>query len=103
MMKTKRTIKIGALMVTTLLISAVTAFAYVKGDVDGDDKVGLQEAIYSLQVASNFQFPESSTEINVPSEIPTIQEAVDAASDGDIIILAAQTFTETITIYKKSM
>ena len=102
-MKTKRTLQFLALMVTAILTSAFTAFAYVKGDVDGDDKVGLQEAIYSLQAASNLKFPLSSNTINVPSDIPTIQEAVDAASDGDIILLAAQTYTEAITINKKSI
>ncbi|MCD6480761.1 MAG: right-handed parallel beta-helix repeat-containing protein [Thermoplasmata archaeon] len=38
--------------------------------------------------------------INVPADYPTIQQAVDAASDGDTIIVAAGTYTESVTITK---
>jgi nitrous oxidase accessory protein NosD len=38
--------------------------------------------------------------INVPGDYPTIQQAIDAASDGDTIIVAAGSFKENVTVDK---
>ncbi|MCD6513229.1 MAG: hypothetical protein J7K61_06480, partial [Thermoplasmata archaeon] len=40
----------------------------------------------------------SANTINVPADYPTIQQAVDAASDGDTIYVEAGIYTESITI-----
>ncbi len=39
--------------------------------------------------------------INVPGDKPTIQEAIDAAVDGDVITVDAGTYTENITLGKR--
>ncbi len=41
-----------------------------------------------------------SATINVPGDYPTIQAAINAATDGDIIQIAAGTFTETLSVSK---
>ena len=99
----KRAIGIGAITSMVILFFTLSAFGFVKGDVNGDDQVGIEEAIYSLQTASNFKFPLSSKTINVPSEIPTIQEAVDAAAEGDTIKIAEGTYNEALKITRKAL
>jgi pectin methylesterase-like acyl-CoA thioesterase len=44
-----------------------------------------------------------ATEIVVPDDYPTIQQAVNAASDGDIVRVRAGTYIEDIVINGKSL
>ncbi len=54
-----------------MLVSASDVSARVLGDVDGDDKVGLVESIYSLQVASG-QNPSITTVCTEPDEVLSV-------------------------------
>lgn len=95
-------------LVTFVLISIFTMFSsngycYLRGDINNDNKIGLNEAIYALQVASGGRPAAAFSVINVPGNFSSIQEAVDAASPGDTINVAAGTYVGTIFISGKSL
>lgn len=51
-------------------------------------------------------FSSAGTEaatFNVPARYPTIQAAIDAASDGDSVLVAPGAYTETITVFNKGI
>lgn len=50
--------------------------------------------------ASAFRFKSSGSTITVPDDFPTIQAAVDNASDGDTIFIRAGVYNESITVNK---
>jgi hypothetical protein len=84
------------------MIFSFPGFAYVIGDVNADNKVDLTEAIHALQVASSVRTAATAgATINVPAQVPTIQQAIDAAAPGDIISVTAGAYTETLTIKNK--
>lgn len=98
----RNTVK-GALLSLVIILLPLTCMGYVEGDINSDGKIGLQETIYSLQVAAGLTIPLSGTTINVPGDIPTIQQAINAASDGDTINIAPGTFVEALTINGKAL
>lgn len=95
--------RMQVLILSILLLSPLSGFCYVKGDINNDDLIGLQESIYSLRVLAGETVPLSGTTINVPADIPTIQQAIDTASNGDTISIAAGTRAESLTITGKSI
>lgn len=69
-------------------------------DIDKDNKIGLAEVVYLTQLASTARECEPSAVIKVPSQYPTISEAVTAAKDGDTIEVSAGWYSEKIVIGK---
>ena len=98
--------KIGAVLFFALfsMIFSFSGFAFVIGDVNSDNKINLTEAINALQVTSGVRTAAAaSATINVPADVPTIQQAIDAAKSGDIINVAAGTYTGALTINNKAV
>ncbi len=54
----------------------------------------------SLGVAAATPVTAQNNTINVPGDYPTIQAAIDAASDGDTIVVAAASYPENVTVDK---
>ena len=100
----KRTLRKEVILALSLislsLIFPLPGSGYLKGDVDSDDKISLTEAINALQVVSEARSVLSSKTINVPGDIPTIQQAIDSAAEGDTISIEASTYNEALYIDK---
>lgn len=78
--------------------------AFTMGDINSDNRIDMTEAIHALQVVSDVRTAASAgATINVPTEIPTIQAAIDAAAPGDTINVAAGAYTAALTIKNKSL
>ncbi|HJM48204.1 MAG TPA: right-handed parallel beta-helix repeat-containing protein, partial [Candidatus Marinimicrobia bacterium] len=59
------------------------------------------DATYGEFALSGNAFDLSDGVVEVPGEVPTIQEAIDASSDGDTVLVAAGTYYENIEIDKE--
>lgn len=57
----------------------------------------------TLTILSFISCVVSATVINVPSDQPTIQAGVDAAADGDTVLVQPGTYIENILVYRKDV
>ncbi|QTA83512.1 Right handed beta helix region-containing protein [Desulfonema limicola] len=90
--------------ISIILIFLVSeGICFVKGDFNGDDKIDLSESINALQVVAGLRSSNVVKTINVPTDFSTITEAVEAANEGDTIVVAAGTYNETILISKNNI
>jgi hypothetical protein len=69
-------------------------------DIDKDNKTGLAEVVYLMQLVSTARECEQPAVIKVPSQYSMISEAVTAAKDGDIIEVSAGLYSEKVLIGK---
>jgi hypothetical protein len=74
--------------------------SFVRGDINNDDKIDLSESINAFQITSGLKSKIFSNIVNVPTDIPTIQQAMDAASEGDTINIAPGTYNEILKLKK---
>lgn len=57
------------------VVTVAWLLGFLIGDINGDDKINLQESICSLRAVAEIVFPVSGTTIDVPgSDGKTIQE-----------------------------
>ena len=95
-----------SLSVILLLISfsfalSSVSYGFLRGDIDKDEKIGLPEAVHALRAVAGFHVTGPTNTLNVPGDFATNQEAIDAASEGDTINVAAATYTGTVSIVNK--
>lgn len=85
-----------------LFVSALSpkSHCFLKGDIDGNDKIELKEGINALQVVAGLRSTIAQKTIKVPGDFSTIQEAIDVAAEGDTIEIAAGTYNEVLIIEK---
>jgi len=96
---------LGVLFLALVLVGySQPAAAFVLGDVNADNKVDLTEAVYALQVSSGSRTTATAgATIDVPGQVATIQGAIDAAVSGDVINIAAGTYTGALILKNKAL
>ena len=90
-------------IIILFVINSTSSYSFQRGDIDGDGKIDLKEAVSALQVTAGIRAIALSKELHVPEDFATIQEAIDAAVDGDTIIIAAGTYNETLSTEKNDI
>jgi RHS repeat-associated protein len=72
-------------------------------DSDGDGYTNFEEYFHHRAAGDIQDYPEYNIEIHVPQELVTIQNAIDAAIDGDTIILSQGIYNESIHFKGKNI
>ena len=67
----------------------------IKGSIDREDCVK-RVYIFALALVVFAYLPVSATIINIPDDYPTIQQGIDASSDGDTVLVQPGTYVENI-------
>lgn len=64
----------------------------------GDGVEDMQRSLTAASLAAALTVPTHGTDLHVPSDHPTIQGALDASGDGDVVLIAPGTYTEDIVV-----
>ncbi|MEA1876820.1 MAG: right-handed parallel beta-helix repeat-containing protein, partial [Bacteroidota bacterium] len=99
----KKSILILCLAVLMAFSFASESVSFLKGDINDDEKIDLSESVHALQVVAGLKTSNMTKIINVPSDFPTIQEAINMAVAGDTINIVAGTYNEKLTIMKSNI
>lgn len=81
----------------------IMSTSHYKMTLRGKKTMRIKILIWGLTYLLLSVFSVAQTEKRVPAEYPTIQEAIDASSDGDVILVAPGTYAEGISFYGKSI
>ena len=83
---------------TRLVVATLAALALFTTACSGDDSAGSNGSTTTRDAAAS-----ASATIRVPEDQPTIQDAVDAAAPGDLVLIAPGTYAESVDVETENL